>query len=71
MKKRIAILSIIILLSCNGDPKNVYICTGPKSKSYHKTEKCEGLRSCSREVKGITKDKAVQMRRKPCRYCYN
>lgn len=48
----------------------VYICTGSYSKCYHKTDKCEGLEYCSKDIKKITIEQAKQMNRKPCRYCY-
>lgn len=48
----------------------VYICTGSYSKCYHKTDKCEGLEYCSKDIKKITIEQAKQMNRKPCKYCY-
>ena len=48
----------------------VYVCTGPTSKKYHKTNTCRGLKSCSKEVVKVTLEKAKQMNRTPCGYCY-
>lgn len=48
----------------------VYICTGPQSKKYHKTPDCQGLRSCSKEIKAVSLDKAKSMGRTPCKWCY-
>jgi len=48
----------------------VYICTGPQSKRYHKTENCMGLGRCSREVKKVKLSEAEDDGRTPCGYCY-
>lgn len=47
----------------------VYVCTGPKAKSYHKDENCMGLQSCSAEVEQVSIEEAKDEGRKPCRYC--
>ena len=48
---------------------NVFICTGPQAKSYHKDVNCYGLQSCSVEIEKIPLDQAKDEGRKPCRYC--
>lgn len=48
----------------------VYICTGPKSKCYHKTKNCQGLDRCSKEVIKVTKAYAIDQGRRECRWCY-
>ena len=48
----------------------VYICTGPQSKRYHKTSSCKGLKSCSREIVKVPLKKAKDLGRTPCGYCY-
>ena len=48
----------------------VYICTGPKSTTYHKTNSCRGLKNCSTSVKKVTKEQAEKMGRRPCKVCY-
>lgn len=48
----------------------VYICTGPKSKCYHKTKNCQGLDRCSKQVLKVTKAYAIDQGRTPCRWCY-
>ena len=49
----------------------VYICTGPQSKRYHKTKGCRGLSSCSRQILKITLREATdEYGRTPCGYCY-
>lgn len=47
----------------------VYICTGPSSKTYHTSPKCNGLRNCSKEIKKVTKQQAEQMGRRACKVC--
>lgn len=47
----------------------VYICTGPKSAVYHKTNSCRGLKNCSTSVKKVTKEQAEKMGRRPCKIC--
>lgn len=52
------------------DSTYVYICTGPSSTKYHKTSKCRGLNSCSRDIVKVTIEKAKELGRKPCKLCY-
>lgn len=49
----------------------VFICTGNYSKCYHKTDKCEGLTYCSKEIKKVTIKEAKDLNRKACKYCYS
>lgn len=48
----------------------VYICTGPMSKRYHKFASCKGLKNCSEKVIKVDIQKAKNMGRTPCGYCY-
>ncbi len=48
----------------------VYICTGPYSKKYHKTEYCTWLGSCSEDIERVTVEEAEDMGRTPCKGCY-
>ena len=75
--KRLLLLSLFLLfgqLSAVPEPmpkpEYVYICTGPKSKCYHKTKNCQGLDRCSKEVIKVTKAYAVSKDRTPCKWCY-
>lgn len=69
---------LVILLCCSfsmgeqpqASGVKVYICTGPQSKRYHKTPDCQGLRSCSKEIKEVTIEYAKKLGRTPCGYCY-
>lgn len=51
------------------DQETVYICTGPKAKSYHMDANCYGLQSCSANIEEISAEEAKDEGRKPCRYC--
>ena len=48
----------------------VYICTGPKAETYHKSKDCRGLNRCSGSIRAISLDKAKEMRRRACKICY-
>jgi hypothetical protein len=71
MKHLLLFLFLIVGVTTSTD-NYVYICTGSYSKCYHKTDKCEGLEYCSKEIKKVTKEDAVnKYNRKPCKYCYS
>ena len=72
--KSLTILALTILLCSNavnieGDG-SVYICTGPKSKAYHRTDRCSGLNRCSGDIVSVSLEKAKQMGRRACKKCY-
>lgn len=46
------LLSLALFACVAGD--NVYVCTGPHARRYHKSASCEGLRNCSCEIKQVT-----------------
>lgn len=82
MRKIITILGIILLVSLGSMTENnyeqtrakakvsVWICTGPKSKRYHATDRCRGLNRCSRELKQLSKAEAEERGYTPCKICY-
>ena len=71
MKKIIIVLAIIFSCTSFTTFQNyVYICKGPYSKVYHKSDHCKGLSNCSTEVYSITIQDAEQMNRRPCRIEY-
>jgi hypothetical protein len=45
----------------------VYICQGPYSKVYHKSQDCRGLSNCSTKILKVTIEEAVKMGRRPCK----
>jgi hypothetical protein len=48
----------------------VYICEGPYSKVYHKSNVCRGLSRCSTKIYKVTVEEAVKMGRRPCKIEY-
>lgn len=48
----------------------VYICTGPKSRRYHRSPYCRGLNRCSDEIEAVDVETAEEYDRTPCRICY-
>jgi hypothetical protein len=48
----------------------VYICTGPQSKKYHKTKTCRGLRNCSKTIEKKKVSEAKKLGRDKCKMCY-
>lgn len=74
MKKKVifltvSIMLVICLVGCTSNGE-VYICTGPKSRVYHKTDDCTGLSRCSGSIKKITIEEAKTRNRRPCKWCY-
>ena len=79
LKTTLALLAFLTLASFSPVPAPqttasgetyVYICTGPKSKRYHKTSECKGLDNCSKDVKKVTLSYAQDIGRTPCKICY-
>jgi hypothetical protein len=48
----------------------VYICKGPKSVVYHKSETCRGLSHCSTKVEKVTLEYAIKIGRRACKIEY-
>lgn len=53
-----------------GKEKTVWICGGPKSKRYHSSRNCAGLRKCSVNPRQVSYNDAVKMGYTPCKKCY-
>ena len=79
MKKAIFLITCLLLGQAfvaqpagttSNDETQVYICTGPSSKRYHRTSTCKGLVKCSKEVKKVTKSYAESKGKTPCKMCY-
>lgn len=76
--KLLAIISLYLVLgnvftesvSDNSANSVVYICTGPKAETYHKSKCCRGLNRCSGSIKAISMVKAKEMGRRACKICY-
>ncbi len=51
---------------------NVYVCTGPKDKFFHKYSSCSKLNKCSNDIKNITSAAELKKyKRKSCLHCFN
>ena len=48
----------------------VYVCEGPKSVVYHRSDNCSGLSRCSTMTYKVTLEEAVKMGRRPCKIEY-
>ena len=71
MIMKLFLLALFALAPLSCDTSNgVYICTGPRSKVYHKNKRCKGLRRCSGEIKLVSLDEAKRLHRRECRICY-
>ena len=71
MKALLLLLTLLVSQSCDSiGGSDVYICTGPQSKVYHKTSNCKGLRRCSRMIKKISLEEAKKLHRRECKLCY-
>lgn len=64
----IALLTYSLLTGCSDG--EVYICTGPQSETYHKSDDCTGLRRCSGTIEKMSKKDAKSIGRRACRFCY-
>lgn len=70
MKRLFAVIALFMAINISAGDSYVYICTGPKAKRYHKTEKCRGLQNCSGEITKVTIEKAKAGGKTPCKICY-
>lgn len=70
MKRLFAVIALFMAINISAGDSYVYICTGPQSKKYHKTDKCRGLNKCSGTIKKITLEEAKKIGRTPCKICY-
>jgi hypothetical protein len=48
----------------------VYLCNGPSSLRYHKTNTCRGLNNCSTSITKSTLTNALKNNRTACKICY-
>ena len=62
----ICLLSVACF-SCSSE--YVYICTGPSSAVYHKSDECLGLSRCSGSINKVSLQKAKDLGRRPCKIC--
>lgn len=49
---------------------DVFICNSTGAKKYHSIKDCKGLTNCTHGVIEVTKAKAIDMGRTPCKICW-
>ena len=54
--------------SNDNNAQYVYICTGPKSKTYHKYDDCKGLERCSKDIVKVSLDKGIYVANATCAF---
>ena len=69
MMQKILLLFFLTLLGCKNNDR-VYLCNGPQSEVYHKTNYCKGLKRCTTEIEATDLASAKAKHRRECRYCY-
>lgn len=67
--QKLLFLIVIALWGCSTGNK-VYLCNGPHSKAYHKTNHCQGLRECTTTIEATNIATAKAKHRRECGYCY-
>ncbi len=53
-KLGLSIFLISFLVSFSTVYNGVFICKGPSSKVYHKSDRCKGLSKCSTEIYNVS-----------------
>lgn len=61
----IFLMSFLVSFSTIGD--QVFICKGPSSKVYHKSDRCKGLSKCSTEIYNVSLEEAKKLGRRACK----
>ncbi len=69
-KSVIPLLVVVLCTSFVLLADQVYICNGPSSKVYHKSDRCKGLSRCSTEVSKVTIEEAKKLGRRACKIEY-
>jgi hypothetical protein len=69
-KSVIPLLVVVLCTSFVLLADQVYICKGPSSKVYHKSDRCKGLSRCSTEVSKVTIEEAKKLGRRACKIEY-
>jgi len=72
MKKFIYLSFVLLTFSSFSflETTYVYICKGPNSKVYHKSEHCNGLSHCSTQIYKVTIEECKKLGRRPCKIEY-
>ena len=69
--KTILVLLFITLLpiTTQSKPTYVWVCLSSGAYSYHYKENCGYLQKCSKKIKKVKLEEAIEWGRKPCKGC--
>ncbi len=66
-KSVIPLLIVVLFTSFILLADQVYICKGPSSMVYHKSDRCKGLSRCSTDISKVTVEEAKKLGRRACK----
>jgi hypothetical protein len=67
VKLAFSLLFLFSMVSFTIIENQVFICKGPSSKVYHKSDRCRGLSNCSTEISKVTIEGAKKLGRRACK----
>ena len=67
IKLAFSLLMLSAIVSFTIIDNQVFICKGPSSKVYHKSDRCRGLSNCSTEISRVTIEGAKKLGRRACK----
>ena len=67
VKLAFSLLMLSAIVSFTIIDNQVFVCKGPSSKVYHKSDRCRGLSNCSTEISKVTTDEAKKLGRRACK----
>jgi hypothetical protein len=70
VKLAFSLLFLFSMVSFTIIENQVFICKGPSSKVYHKSDRCRGLSNCSTEISKVTIESAKKLGRRACKIEY-
>lgn len=69
MKNALIILAFMTLGFTLPGQKKVFMCTDPKSQTYHLEELCKELEKCKFEIKEVKENEAKDQDKRLCKVC--
>lgn len=69
MKNSLLIFALLTVGFFTPAQKKVYMCTDPKSQTYHYEELCKELEKCKFEVKSVKENEAQDQEKRLCKVC--
>jgi hypothetical protein len=63
---RLVVPIFLISFNVSFNTVGVFICKGPKSMVYHKSERCKGLLKCSTKLFRVSLSEAKRLGRRAC-----